>query len=58
MPFRGFLRELRRYLGMFFTNWREYDAPLHTKLRLTVRNRVKATFSRAQCCGHLGEPGC
>jgi hypothetical protein len=55
---RGFLRELRRHVAAFFTNWHEYDAPLPTKLRLAVRNRMKATFSRAQCCGHLGEPGC
>jgi hypothetical protein len=42
----------------FFTNWREYDAPIGTKLRLTFRNRLRATFSRSQCCGHIGEPGC
>jgi hypothetical protein len=42
----------------FFTNWRESDAPLSTKLALTVKNRTRATFSRAQCCGHPGEPGC
>jgi hypothetical protein len=55
---RRFLRELRRYARQFFTNWREYDAPVTTKLRLAFRNRLHATFSRAQCCGHLGEPGC
>lgn len=55
---RRFLRELRRYVGQFFTNWREYDAPLLTKVRLASRNRLHAAFSRAQCCGHLGEPGC
>ncbi len=58
MTVRGFLRELRRHVAAFFTNWQEYDAPVSTKLRLVVRNRVKATFSRAQCCGHFGEPGC
>jgi hypothetical protein len=42
----------------FFTNWREYDAPVGRKLALTFRNRARATFSRAQCCGHPGEPGC
>ena len=55
---RSFLRELRRYAGTFVTNWREYDAPFTTKLALGVRNRLRATFSRQQCCGHLGEPGC
>lgn len=55
---RTLLRRLREHSAWFFTNWREYDAPLPTKLRLALRNRLRATFSRAQCCGHLGEPGC
>jgi hypothetical protein len=55
---RGFLRELRRHAAAFFTNWREYDAPLPTKLVLAVRNRSRALFSRRQCCGNLGQPGC
>jgi len=55
---RRFLVEVRRHVRNFFTNWREYDAPVITKLRLTVRNRLHATLSRAQCCGHAGEPGC
>jgi hypothetical protein len=55
---RRFLIEVRRHARNFFTNWREYDAPVPTKLRLTVRNRFHATFSSAQCCGHPGEPGC
>lgn len=55
---RGFLRELRRYAGRFFTNWREFDGPLPTKLWLTLRNRTKAFALLRGCCGHLGEPGC
>jgi hypothetical protein len=58
MSLRGFLREVRRHGAQFFTNWHEYDAPLPTKLRLAVRNRLKATFSRRRCCGNLGQPGC
>jgi hypothetical protein len=58
MNVRGFLGEVRRHGAQFFTNWREYDAPLLTKLGLTARNRLKATFSRRQCCGNLGQPGC
>jgi hypothetical protein len=58
VSFRGFVREVRRHASQFFTNWRTYDAPVWTKLRLALRNRVSATFSRRQCCGHLGEPGC
>jgi hypothetical protein len=53
-----FLREFRRFAGQFVTNWREYDAPFTTKLALGVRNRLKATFSRRQCCGNHGQPGC
>ncbi|MGQ0668735.1 MAG: hypothetical protein ACT4PO_03510 [Actinomycetota bacterium] len=53
-----FLRILRTHVRAFFTNWRTFDAPLVTKLRLGVRNRVRATFSHRQCCGHPGEPGC
>ncbi|MGH2637087.1 MAG: hypothetical protein ACRDHU_13215 [Actinomycetota bacterium] len=55
---RGFLHELGRHGRQLFTNWREYDAPFATKLALGVRNRLKATFSRRQCCGNLGQPGC
>jgi hypothetical protein len=40
----------------FFTNWREYDGPLSTKLVLTARNRFRAL--RHGCCGNDGEPGC
>ena len=57
-PMRRFVALLAEHVRNFFTNWREYEAPVPTKLRLTVRNRVRATFSRAQCCGHPGEPGC
>jgi hypothetical protein len=46
----------RRAALDFFTNWREYDAPLATKLQLTLRNRARAMTHG--CCGHPGEPGC
>ena len=55
---RRFLRELRRYVGQFSANWRSFDAPLPTKLAVAIRNRIRATFSRRQCCGNLGQPGC
>lgn len=58
MSLRGFLHEVRLHARQLFTNWREYDAPVATKLVLAVRNRMKATFSRRQCCGNLGQPGC
>lgn len=54
----GFFRLVARHTRDFFTNWRVYDAPFVTKLGLTARNRARALFSRAQCCGHPGQPGC
>jgi len=54
----GFFRLVARHTRSFFTNWRVYDAPFATKLGLTVRNRTQALFSKAQCCGHPGQPGC
>jgi hypothetical protein len=47
---------LGRLAANFFTNWREYDAPLGEKLLLTGRNRAIALTKG--CCGHPGEPGC
>jgi hypothetical protein len=58
MTVRGFLREVGRHVRHFSTNWAEYDAPVSTKLALAARNRARATFSRRQCCGNLGQPGC
>jgi hypothetical protein len=55
---RRFWAVARTHARNFFTNWRVYDAPITTKLGLTARNRLKATFSTAQCCGHRGQPGC
>ena len=59
------MRSARRFFGLvaehtrnFFTNWREYGAPGWAKLGLAVRNRGRALFSRRQCCGHPGQPGC
>ncbi len=40
------------------TNWREYDAPFATKLRLALRNAWIRVAKRQSCCGHDGEPGC
>ena len=49
---------VKEYGRNFFTNWRMYDGPFLTKVGLTFRNRLKALFSRRQCCGHHGQPGC
>ena len=40
------------------SNWREYDAPVVTKLRLALRNASVRVMRRSDCCGHEGEPGC
>ncbi len=58
MSDHGFIALLRVHARNFFTNWRDYDAPVTTKLALTAKNRSKALFSRAQCCGNHGQPGC
>ncbi len=58
MSLREFLHQVRHHARNFFTNWREYDASVPTKLSLTLRNRLRATFSRQQCCGYPGQPGC
>jgi hypothetical protein len=55
---RRFRAVAREHVGGFVTNWHDYDASLPTKLGLTARNRLKATFSIHQCCGHGGQPGC
>ena len=40
------------------SNWRDYDAPFTTKLRLFVRNMWIKASTRSLCCGNHGEPGC
>ena len=46
------------YVSQFFTNWREYEGPIATKLWLTARNRALSVTRLKGCCGHHGEPGC
>jgi hypothetical protein len=46
------------YASQFFTNWREYRAPVAKKLWLTARNRMLSVTRLKGCCGHHGEPGC
>ena len=54
----GFFRQVKVHARNFFTNWSNYDASVQTKIALTVKNRTKALFSKAQCCGNHGQPGC
>ena len=39
-------------------NFREYAAPLPTKLRLALSNTLIKVRTRSRCCGHPGQPGC
>ena len=53
----SFREELTRYVGDFFTNWRESDLPVGRKIALTFRNRAKSLV-HGGCCGNHGQPGC
>ncbi len=48
----------RPSFGNVITNWRDYDAPFGTKLKLLLRNNWKKVRTRSNCCGNDGEPGC
>jgi hypothetical protein len=39
-------------------NFRNYDAPFATKVRLVLANNLKKARTRSSCCGNLGQPGC
>jgi hypothetical protein len=41
-----------------FANWKNYDAPLATKLQMLLTNNLTKIRTRQQCCGHPGQPGC
>ncbi len=40
------------------TNFREYDAPFTTKVRMALRNTAIKLRQHQNCCGNPGEPGC
>jgi len=44
--------------NIFFTNFRTYDAPFPSKVRLALANTWKKVRTRSGCCGNHGEPGC
>lgn len=50
--------ERRPSLRVSFSNWRTYEAPALTKLRLALRNNWRKLRRRRSCCGNEGEPGC
>jgi hypothetical protein len=39
-------------------NWRGFEAPFGTKLRMLLRNNWTKVRTRSNCCGRDGEPGC
>jgi hypothetical protein len=45
-------------LGAVLSNWKTYDAPFGTKLRLTFTNNWTKLRTRQNCCGNPGQPGC
>lgn len=42
----------------FFNNFRTYDAPIPTKVRLALANLSKKARTGSSCCGNYGQPGC
>jgi len=48
----------RPSLRASLANFRDYDAPLATKLRLLVTNNLTKLRTRSSCCGNHGQPGC
>jgi hypothetical protein len=54
----GLVHDVGVGIRSFFTNWHEYDAPVSTKLWLTLRNRALSSGRLRICCGHPGQPGC
>lgn len=54
----GFFAQLRTHVRAFFTNWTTYDAPLLTKVGLTLKNRTRSVLTLQGCCGNHGQPGC
>ncbi len=52
------MRERRGSLGEVARNFREYDAPFHSKLRMFFANNWTKLKRRDDCCGNDGQPGC
>jgi hypothetical protein len=49
---------MREELKASWENFRDYDAPLTTRVRMAVANSVKKAHTRQSCCGNPGQPGC
>ena len=49
---------MRDEIKTSWENFREYDAPFATKLRMAVSNNLVKARTRSDCCGNHGQPGC
>jgi len=45
-------------LKISLENFRTYDAPFATKVRMVLSNNLKKARTRSSCCGNHGQPGC
>jgi len=45
-------------VNAFLTNFRTYDAPFATKVRMAIQNNLKKVRTGSSCCGNHGQPGC
>lgn len=48
----------RGSLGGTVSNWRGFEAPFGTKLKMLLKNNWTKVRTRSSCCGNDGEPGC
>jgi hypothetical protein len=48
----------RGSLSASIANFRTYDAPFATKVRMTFSNNWKKLRTHSGCCGNHGQPGC
>ena len=39
-------------------NFKDYDAPFATKVKMAAANNLKKLRTKSNCCGNHGQPGC
>ena len=49
---------MRDEMKASWENFRNYDAPFATKVRMAILNNLKKARTRQNCCGNPGQPGC
>jgi hypothetical protein len=50
--------QYRPNLRHTFENWRYYEGPFLTKLKLTAKNEWRKARRFRDCCDNIDEPGC